>query len=49
MGTFHHHSGIFGEFDTIEECLRLTEDGLRYSFQKLAELETLVIDIKEGY
>lgn len=46
MGTYLPNSGIFGEFDTIEECLRLTEDGLRYSFEKLAELETLILDIK---
>lgn len=46
MGTSSCNSGIFGEFDTIEESLRITEDGLRYSFEKLAELETLLVDIK---
>jgi hypothetical protein len=46
MGNFLLSLGIFGEFDTIEESLRLAEDGLRYTFDKLGELETLLVDIK---
>lgn len=49
MGTYWSQSGIFGDFNTIDESYREAETNLKGSLTKLSELESLLIKIKGDY